>query len=161
MCQQSIVGRGQKKVLFKKNFKFDSMEYVYIGIDSTETKQSSLDFIADIVNKPFEYWQQGSGDCAIQVKQDERLIFFKVEKGFCMMQHPDYLVPLIGQANSLSETITHYIGGEPMKIPIICLCDEDKALEILQHFILTNGELPPAYKWVDIYDYMDYERINF
>jgi hypothetical protein len=137
------------------------MDYVYIDIDSTETKQSSLDFTDDIIKKPFEYLQKGSGDCAIQIKHGERLIFFKVEKGFCMMQHPDYLVPLIEQANSPSGTITHYIGGEPMTIPIICLCAEAKALEILQYYILTNGELAPAYKWVDIYDYMDYERINF
>src|SRR5688572_27854151 len=99
------------------------MDYIYSDIDGVETKHADLNFIEEILEKPFEHWLSGTGDSAIQVKPTERLIFFKLQDGIFIMQHPEYLAPLIKPGAFPASAITHHVGGEPMNIPGACLCD--------------------------------------
>ncbi len=101
------------------------------------------------LSQPFENWMEGSGDSAITVKKDEQMIFFKIEQGVFLMQHPDYLSPLFDRDNDKS--VIHYVGGEPMIIPEKFLCSEEITIEILSRYI-ESGTLHNAYQWLEIYE---------
>lgn len=67
---------------------------------------------------PLNTGKKGAGDSAVQIKEEERLIFFKVEQVVFIMQHPDYLIPLKEQnTQSDIEVLIHYVGGQEFKFP--------------------------------------------
>jgi len=134
------------------------MNYQFINTDGEDIYCSSIDCIQEVISKPYEHWLSGTGDCAIQVKPEERLIFFKLQQGVFIMQHPDYLAPLIKPAALPAKAITHYVGGEPTDVPDVCLCNEETAFDIIKSYIESGGKLDAKYKWVDIYEYIDYKE---
>jgi hypothetical protein len=125
------------------------MKFLFSDTDGNETIQQETSFLLQLLARPFTDWRSGTGDNAIQVKDDERLIFFKTEQGVFIMQHPDYLAPLIQKNNSNANPIIHYLGGEPMEIPPACMCDEQIAFEILKNYIVSGGMLDKSYPWID------------
>ncbi|MBL7746243.1 MAG: hypothetical protein JNM19_02345 [Chitinophagaceae bacterium] len=134
------------------------MEYIYADTDSVETKYTDLNFIKGVLQKPYQYWLSGTGDSAIQVKPEERLIFFKLRQGIFIMQHPDYLAPLIKPAARSAKAVTHHVGGEPMDVPDVCLCNEEVAFDIIKSYVESGGKMDAKYRWVDIYEYIDYKE---
>lgn len=130
------------------------MNYTYSDVDGNETIHPDIGFVKEVLQRPYSYWLQNGGDSAIQVSSKERLIFFKLEQGVFIMQHPDYLSPVI-TLNKKAEAVVHYVGGEPMVVPDICLCDEATSFEIIGHYILSNGLLTPSYQWTDIYELIE------
>lgn len=133
------------------------MKYTFSDVNSVEIEKDDLNFLKDILKKPYQYWQEGTGDSSVHINNKERIIFFKTPQGVFIMQHPDYISPVI-KSNKTPRAVTHYIGGEPMSIPDVCLCDEDKAFEILSKYIESNGELHLSYRWIDIYELIDPEE---
>jgi hypothetical protein len=123
--------------------------YLFSDTNGDESQHNDPLFLKQLLAKPLTYWQQGTGDNAIQVKDDERLIFFKTEQGVFIMQHPDYLAPLIQKNKTNANPIIHYVGGEPMEIPPACMCDEQIAFEILKNYIVSGGMLDISYPWID------------
>lgn len=130
------------------------MTYTYTDINGKENEYDDIFIIKDILKKPYEYWLGGGGDSAIHVNSEERLIFFKTVEGVFVMQHPDYLAPVIN--NESSDFIEHYVGGQKMEIPTLCICNEEVAFEIIEHYVL-EGKLHPDYSWVDIYELEEQE----
>ena len=51
------------------------MKYTYSDNLGEETSFDSLVSLEEILNKPFQNWQEGSGDSAIQVDNEQHLIF--------------------------------------------------------------------------------------
>lgn len=122
------------------------MHFLYTDTDGNETAQEDTGFLLAVLAQPYTCWQSGAGDSAVQVKEDERLIFFKTDRGVFIMQHPDYLAPRIQADENI---LTHAIGGEPMLVPMACVCTEEVAFSILQYYISSGGLLLPAYEWVE------------
>jgi hypothetical protein len=126
------------------------MEYIYSDTNGVETKKTDIEFIKKIIKKPYENWLEGTGDSSIHINPTERIVFFKLKEGILLLYHPDYISPLIKKGVK-PNILIHYVGGEPMEIPDICLCDEDIAFKIITHFIESKGELSKDYEWVDIF----------
>lgn len=125
------------------------MEYTFTDTEGNTSLVLDSSFLQQVLDLPYSHWQGGTGDSAIQVKDEEQLIFFKTAKGIFIMQHPDYLAPLFTNSDEQPIIFSHYIGGEPMDIPEACLCNEATALTILQNYI-DNKELPATdFRWVD------------
>ncbi|MCX6318452.1 MAG: hypothetical protein NTW29_14265 [Bacteroidetes bacterium] len=125
------------------------MQFIFSDTEGHEALHTDTSFLLEVLSRPYTDWQSGTGDNAIQMKDDERLIFFKTEQGVFIMQHPDYLAPLIQKNNSNANPITHYVGGEPMEIPPACMCNEQIAFEILKNYIVSGGLPDKSYTWVE------------
>jgi hypothetical protein len=123
------------------------MNYIYTDPSGVEHELSEVSQIENILNQPYEYWLVGAGDSAVQVNDEEFLIFFKTPKGVFIMQFPDYIFPLINA--EIEGTINHYVGGEPMEIPLMAVCEKDVAFEIIKCYLM-KGELIEDYKWIDL-----------
>ncbi len=128
------------------------MIYTYTNYLGETLQFDSVESIKDIIdNTPFTEWEKGSGDASISIADiDEQLIFFKVNSGVFIMQHPDYLAPIIKENYNNINTIKHYVGGEPMSIPDVCVCSDDEAFKIIKNFII-HRLLDKDYTWTDIY----------
>jgi hypothetical protein len=124
------------------------MKYTFSNVNGEQSEQIDMDFVKSILELPESYWLEGGGDCSINVNEEERLIFFKLKEGVFIMQHPDYLSPKI--ESKAPTYLSHYIGGEEMQVPDICLCDKETAFEIIKSYI-TNQKLTEDYEWVDIF----------
>lgn len=125
------------------------MKYIYSNNLGEEFIYENSEDLRAVLEKSYEYWQEGTGDTSIHINDNERLIFFKIEQGVFIMQHPDYLAPKIN--NDPVIVYEHFIGGQEFIIPSTCLCDEDQAFDILNSYI-ENEELPSTYTWIDFYD---------
>lgn len=125
------------------------MNYTLTNNLGEEKECISLKELQELLKQPFSYWQQGSGDSAIQINSQESLIFFKLKEGVFIMQHPDYLAPIITKASE--GNLVHYVGGQPMNIPKKCICNDEIALEIFSNYI-TKHTLSNKYEWYDIYE---------
>lgn len=133
------------------------MEYTYGGPIEEDVKTDSIDFIKEIVKKPVTYWVQGGGDSSIELKENGSLVFFKTDQGFYIEHLPSATSPLVKPDYEEIKVVKHYVGGEPTEVPDICLCNDEVALKIFKYFIET-GKLNPDYKWVDIYDYIEFNE---
>ena len=123
----------------------------YLGI---KHEKSNLEDLKKMIkNTSFTEWEKVSGDCSINFNDiNEQLIFFKLEKGVFIMQHPDYLIPMTkDRIEQKAETLIHYVGGNEMSIPDNSLFDEDEAFEILSAFA-ESKKLLEKYKWIDLYE---------
>jgi hypothetical protein len=125
------------------------MKYVFADNSGIETTQVNLNIIQEILKQPVDYWKEGAGDCAVQVADDERLIFFKLKEGVFIMQHPDYLVP-VTQKNKQALPLHHYVGGELFMVPSTSLCTSKQAYEIIRFYIETGGRLSDRYSWAEL-----------
>lgn len=115
------------------------------------------EFLKDIIfNKSGDYWLEGSGDSCIEIDNiSERLIFFYNDKyGFFIMRHPDYLVTYKDKNNK--DYFIHYIGGEPIKIPITSCLTREEAYTLIKDFIL--GKEFNEDKWIELYEIIEYEE---
>jgi len=129
------------------------MAFTYNDIFGNNEIKNDTAFIKQVLAQPYEYWLGGSGDSSIEINNEERLIFLKTNQGIFIMHHPDYIAPItIQKPNQYYE---HYIGGQAMKIPSICLCDEDTAYHILKFYVTTNGILTEEFQWEDIYSFAE------
>lgn len=122
------------------------MKYTLSDIDGRETEQSGIHELHEFIKQPFDYWLEGSGDSSVHVKPEERLVFFKLKQGIFIMQHPDYLAPVIIKDRP-AKRLVHYVSGEPFEVPDICICDTQKAFEIIRYYIQSGGKMDPAYTW--------------
>lgn len=132
------------------------MQYKYsspIGLDVITDK---LSFLEEVLKKPVTHWEQQAGDSGIFLEGENYLIFFKTPEGIFIEHFPSATSPLIREDFDTVKEITHYVGGEPMTVPDICLCSEAVALKVFKHFIET-GERIGDYKWVDISNYINLE----
>jgi len=125
------------------------MKYTIIDNLGEEKKCTSIKELQVFLQQSYTYWLEGSGDSAIKINQQERLIFFKLKEGVFIMQHPDYLAPII-KKNAIGN-IVHYVGGQKMNIYKIYICEYEIALEILLNYI-TKRNLSNKYEWCDIYE---------
>ncbi|WGH74644.1 hypothetical protein P8625_11160 [Tenacibaculum tangerinum] len=126
------------------------MKYILTDNYGKEKEENDISVLNDFLNQPFEYWQEGTGDSSISIKKDEMIIFFKVESGVFLMQHPDYLAPLIDNEND--GEITHYVGGQEMIIPKkFIISDVETSFKILKRYI-NEGLFSNKYEWKDIYE---------
>lgn len=132
------------------------MHYIFSGNDGIDHEKTDLDFLREVLNYPFTYWMEGAGDSAVYVNARDRLIFFKMPEGVFIMQHPDYIAPVITK-DKHPAALTHYVGGEPFEIPDVCLCDSNTAFKIISHYIQSTGELFPGYYWSYISDLIEQE----
>lgn len=108
--------------------------------------------LVHLLNESYNHWNYGSGDSAISLpNQTIGLIFFKTIQGIFIEDFATTTVPLIRQSPATT-TVTHYVGGNPLVIPHNCLMDTQTALEIIQYFVETNGNLHPGFEWIDIYE---------
>ncbi|WP_298901166.1 hypothetical protein [uncultured Psychroserpens sp.] len=123
------------------------MTYTYTNNFGEEAKFSDLNHLQDVLNKPYHSWEEGSGDSAIHIDDQQRLIFFKIKEGIFIMQHPDYLSPTIN--NDPISMHKHYVGGQEMSISSANLCHKTIAYQILKDFIET-GQLCDDYEWAEI-----------
>ena len=123
----------------------------YLG--TKEEKLNVEDLKQMIMHTPFTEWKKGSGDCSIHFADtNEQLVFFKLEKGVFIMQHPDYLIPITEDSMKQEpKTLVHYVGGNEMSIPDNSLFNENDAFEILSTFA-EKKELLGKYKWIDLYE---------
>lgn len=48
-------------------------------------------------------------------------------------------------------TVTHYVGGEPMRRPRACFVSREQAWDVVQEFVL-HGRRSPRFKWVSVGD---------
>ena len=120
-------------------------EIVYEHISELET----------FLSQSFAYWEKGTGDSAIEIQKGERIVFFKIEQGFFLMQHPDYLVPLsIFAEKDERVMLSHYVGGQEFLFPKTVIYSKEVAITILKNYI-EQGELDKAYNWVDICSFID------
>lgn len=124
--------------------------YKLIDNKGNENEYSDLTNLDNFLEQSFEYWKIGTGDSAIQIKDDERIIFFKVEEGFFIMQHPDYLISTTNQEVNANLISTHYIGGEEFKFPKDATYDVATTFKILKYYI-ENGTLDESFNWIDLY----------
>lgn len=129
------------------------MKFKYIDPEGYEIESEDLSLIKKEFSRNYKEWINGSGDSSLEVA-GKTLIIFKLEKGIFIMQLSDYSAPLIHK-NLQSNTISYYVGGEPMNIPDVCLGNEEIAYKIVSYFIKNKGKLLPDYKWIDIHDYVD------
>ncbi|WP_299248056.1 hypothetical protein [uncultured Aquimarina sp.] len=130
------------------------MKYYLTDHLGKRNEESNLENLKKMMkHTPFNEWEKGSGDSAISFSDtNEQLIFFKLEKGVFIMQHPDYLVPMTeNRMQQKAETLTHYVGGNEMSIPNNSLFSEEDAFEVLSIFA-ENKELSNKYKWIDLYE---------
>lgn len=125
------------------------MRYKYIDTEGNVIQDPSDNVLKKELSKNYKEWTIGSGDAAIESNITE-LIILKVEQGIFIMQLSDYTSPRIKPEED-AQVITHVVGGEPMDIPSVCLCDEEVAFEIIKYFIENEGGLYPEYQWMDIY----------
>ena len=125
------------------------MKYILTDNSGKEKKLTTIEELHSFLNKPYTYWQEGSGDSAIYICEEERIIFFKLKEGIFIMQHPDYIAPIISKI--AAGNIIHYVGGQEIKIPKKCLCNEKIAFQILSNYI-SKGTLLTTYQWCDIYE---------
>lgn len=133
------------------------MKFTYNDSCGPDIDIDNLASLSEILKKPFSHWARGGGDSSIELPGNNCLIFFKTEQGIFIQHLQTYTAPLIRTNYQAIQSVTHYVGGDPMEVPDICLCNEETALNIFEHFINT-GELTPDYKWVDIYDYIEYKE---
>ena len=131
------------------------MKYIIDTVDNGQKVADNLDSIKEVLSKPPSYWNGGSGDSAINLLgKKDCLVFFKIDEGIYIENLPSSTAPLI-KPNQEAKKVTHYVGGDPMDVPDICLCDEETAFKIISYFIENNGELLPDYDWVNIFDYIE------
>lgn len=130
--------------------------YKLIDNKGNENEYSDLTNLDNFLEQSFEYWKIGTGDSAIQIKDDERIIFFKVEEGFFIMQHPDYLISTTNQEVNANLISTHYIGGEEFKFPKDATHDVATTFKILKYYI-ENGTLDESFNWIDLYSVIDFD----
>lgn len=127
------------------------MKYKYIDTNGNVINDLNDKLLKDEISKSYKLWLEGSGDAAIESSNNIDLIILKLETGIFIMQLSDYTTPLINTEEE-TKVLTHYVGGEPMKIPSNCLCNEETAFKIIKYFIENDGELHPDYNWIDIYE---------
>lgn len=127
------------------------MKYKYIDTNGNVINDLNDKLLKEEISKSYKLWLEGSGDAAIEFSNIIELIILKLEKGVFIMQLSDYTSPNINP-NQETKVLTHYVGGEPMKIPSNCICDEEIAFKIIKYFIEKDGKLHPDYNWVDIYE---------
>jgi hypothetical protein len=133
------------------------MNYILDSSPEGETKHTSLNFIKEFLKQDPVYWKTGSGDSSLLVIPNECLIFFKLPGGIFIQHLPSVTSPLI-KKNKTAIPLTHYVGGDPMEVPDVCLCTETTAFQIFSYYIKNAGKLHPGYSWVDIYDYIAYRE---
>lgn len=126
------------------------MKYKYIDTYGRVIENLDEIILRNELKKSFKEWQKGSGDAAVESSTID-LIIIKVEPGIFILQLADYTSPHI-HSNEETKVLTHHVGGEPMKIPSNCLCDEETAVQIIKFFIENDGQLNPKYHWIDIND---------
>jgi hypothetical protein len=129
------------------------MKYTIINNQSLEVECDKFSELENFLSQSYEYWNSGSGDSAIQINNDERLIFFKIKDGVFIMQSPDYLVPIAKNINKnqKSDTLIHYVGGEKFKFPKSIVYDFNVALKILKSYI-EHQKSNSNIQWIDMYD---------
>lgn len=131
--------------------------YTIIDNLGNEEQHENLADLEKFLAQPYEYWKGGTGDSAVQIREEERLIFFKVAQGIFIMQHPDYLIPIKEQNKNLDLVVLmHYVGGEEFKFPEIVVYNEETAFKILKCYI-ENGSLDNSFRWVDLYSIIEYD----
>lgn len=128
---------------------FQLINYTLTNNLGEEKECTSIENLRSFLNKPYTYWQEGTGDSAIYTCEKERIIFFKLKEGIFIMQHPDYLAPIISK--TVAESVIHYIGGQEISIPKKCLCSKKVAFQILSNYI-NKGILSNTYEWRDMYE---------
>ncbi len=115
-------------------------------------------FLREIVfGKDEAYWEQGSGDSSFETDEcEEALVFFYMEShGFFIMRHPDYLVPVSEETET--DTVEHYVGGEPFIVPVCSFVSREEAYKILRYFV-EEQKVPDCVEWIDMYEIIDYEE---
>lgn len=122
------------------------MNYTLSDVEGRETVLTSTNELYEFIKQPFDYWLAGSGDSSVHIKPGERLVFFKLKEGVFIMQHPDYLSPVIAKDRT-AKPLVHYVGGEAFEVPDICICSVQKAFAIIKYYIQTGGKLNPSYTW--------------
>ena len=122
------------------------MKFTFIDPEGEDKSFSDVESLKVILNLDYKLWKGGPGDASIIVINNEQLILIKLEEGFFILFHPDYLSPEID--NNSPETIGHHIGGEEVRISKRLICNFDQAYEIIAHYILKK-ELHDEYNWED------------
>lgn len=64
--------------------------YTFVGTDGQEQQCTDLAPLKRYLALPSHHWTQNSGDSAIWVQANERLIFFKLTQGVFLLKHPNY-----------------------------------------------------------------------
>lgn len=130
------------------------MKYIIEDNYGDRKTHTSLQAIKEILKNPPSHWESGGGDSAINlIRNSACLIFFKIPEGIYIENLPQHTAPLF-VAGQEAKPLTHYVGGEPMDVPDVCLCDEETAYAIMSYFVENGGALHPDYEWVNIYDYI-------
>ncbi|KAF0802960.1 hypothetical protein A6D6_03869 [Alcanivorax xiamenensis] len=132
------------------------MTYRLIDHNGNDVSLPDLETLRTFLSQPPAYWRSGSGDSAVLLSDSERLLFFKLTGGIFILQHPDYLVPLLAPPSGRSVTLSHAVGGEALLFPESALHSEQQAFEILAA-CLRSGTLAPRYHWTDLYD-LDFDH---
>ena len=125
------------------------MQYTYSNTLGEEITFQDIQKLKNILERPYDYWLEGTGETAIHINDNERMIFFKIKEGVFIMQHPDYLAPKTNHREVIM--YTHYVGGQEMYVPSTCISNETQAFDILCHYI-QNGKLPDEFLWIDFFE---------
>jgi len=120
--------------------------YKYTNNFGEEFICKDLSKVSEVLDLDYKNWEQGSGDSAFHSDKGESLIFFKLEKGFFVMELSSYLSPKISDN---SEALKHFVSGEPMTIPKKCICSKNQAYDIIVEFLI-NKKLHEKYDWLEI-----------
>lgn len=126
------------------------MKAAYFNPYNLSNTIEDVNEVKNYLNKDVSFWKVGNGASSIEI-EDKSLIFFKIKEGIYLENLPSGKSPNISP-NQETKVLTHYVGGEPMKIPSNCLCDEETAFKIIKYFIEKDGKLHPDYNWIDIYE---------
>ncbi len=121
----------------------------------------TLQPLIGLLNEDHEHWKGGSGDSAVNLPgTNDTLIFFKTEQGIFIEDLTTVTAPVIDPGMEIL-SVTHYVGGDPMDVPNICLMNKEQAIRIITYFIENNGSLSPEYTWDYIYNYIPYRYDEF
>jgi hypothetical protein len=113
-----------------------------------------------LFEEPPEYWCQGSGmsdlcfidhteTAYVAINDRPSLSFFAVEPYGVLLSYQaprqSSQVPCIGLAGK--PWVMHYVGGEPMYVPLACFVSRPVAWEAVQEFVRSQRK-PEALDWV-------------
>jgi hypothetical protein len=123
--------------------------------EGREQVNPSPDSLRELVlSRGDDFWAAGSGQAALEFKGVEggsRLLLTALDKvGFFLIYEPskgESLCP-INPSDSAQEqdSVTVYVGGEPMEVPRQNFLDKETAWRVIGDF-LHDGQPSPRIKW--------------
>ncbi len=126
----------------------------FIAPDGSDLSAPDPSFLQDLImSSGDDYWQGASGDAALWFDRGDgkraRLILMEDESAgfFLLYKNPESGGDFHPASDDESDqTVTIYVGGEPMEINAADFVSREKAWEAVAYF-LNEGERDPDLDW--------------